>query len=161
MAVMDRYWLGVFRRACGKPHTRADNKQLWKSTMFFWNKKVLFEISLKMFQYMKRSFKNNFRREKQVARSFRNFVKFLFIKKELSKSFCQNVSEISVLQQRCLRKFLETLCFLQSCETTFSCNNKANLVLVENRLSLFEHSPDAQIFFGPKCPSSDWIRFCN
>ena len=31
----------------------------------------------------------------------------------------------------------------------FHCNNKADLVLVENRLSLFEHSPDAQIFFGP------------
>ena len=77
MGLMDYYWemdtyewdineLGVFRRACGKPHTRADNKQLWKSTMFFWNKKVLFETSLKMFQHMKRSFKNNFRRENKL-----------------------------------------------------------------------------------------------
>ena len=49
-----------------------------------------------------------------------------------------------------MRKFLETLCLLQSCETIFSCNNEADLVLVENRLSLFEHSPDAQIFFWPK-----------
>ena len=81
------YCLGVFRRACGKPHTRADNKQLWKSTMFFWNKKVLFETSLKMFQHMKRSFKNNFRREKQVARSFRNFLKTSFHQKRTFRKF--------------------------------------------------------------------------
>ena len=34
--------------------------------MFFWNKKVLFEISLQIFKHMKRNFKNNFRRENKL-----------------------------------------------------------------------------------------------
>ena len=40
--------LGVFRKACAVAHSKRNNKQLWKSTMFFWNKKELFVTCLKI-----------------------------------------------------------------------------------------------------------------
>ena len=154
------YILGVFRKACAVAHSKRNNKQLWKSTMFFWNKKELFVTCLKIH----RSFEHIFSKQ-LFSTTLRKFLKTTFwlnkswkeywkiLENNLQLNLCCKefftFNKQPTIQNNSTRSFLEQLP-LNSIESVASETN----VLVALKVS----QPSAAIFLA-QCPSWDWIRF--